>query len=199
MPTVEFHGHAAGLTWVMAQEGMARACHALAVEGRVWLVDPIDAADALARVEALGDVAGVLQLLDRHERDGAAIAARFGLAVTRLPSHVPGAPFETIPVVSVPRWREVALWWPAARTLVVAEAVGTAPAFAVSAGPVGVHPLLRAFGVPRLRHWEPELLLVGHGPPVGGPGTTAALREAVARSRSDLPRLAAKLPAVLRG
>ena len=116
----------------------------------------------------------------------------------RLPSGVPGTPLETIPVVDVPRWREVALWWPATRTLVVPEAVGTSATFVVGSGPVGVHPLLRPFGVGRLRRFEPELLLVGHGPPVAGPAAAVGLRDALDRSRTDMPRLLLSLPGLLR-
>ena len=50
-------------------------------------------------------------------------------------------------VVQVPRWREVALWWPQRKALVVAEAVGTGRYFAVGPGPVGVHPWLFTFAV----------------------------------------------------
>ena len=39
--------------------------HALASEGRAWLVDP-PAGDVEARLRALDEPAGVIQLLDRH-------------------------------------------------------------------------------------------------------------------------------------
>ncbi len=199
MAVTEVHEHAAGLTWVLVGEGLQRASHALAVDGRVWFVDPVDEPEPLARAAEIGRPAGVLQLLDRHNRDGAAVARRLGVPLLRLPSRVSDAPFELVRVVDVPRWREVALWWPATRTLVVPEAVGTAPSFAVGDGRVGVHPLLRAFGMSRLGRWEPDLLLVGHGPPVAGAEASTALHEALARSRADLPRLVAKLPALVRG
>ena len=198
MASVEIHEHAAGLSWVERGGPFARASHALAADGRVWLVDPVDEPEALARASALGDLAGVLQLLDRHRRDGKAIAERLGIPLSSLPLALPGAPFEVLPVVDVPKWREVALWWPAKRVLVVPEAVGTAPLFAVGEVAAGVHPALRLFGVRRLREFEPELLLVGHGPPVAGDDASRALREALARSRSDAPRLLTKLPGLLR-
>ncbi len=198
MPNVTVVEHPAGLSWIEGGAAMARSSHAVLDGGRVWLVDPFDASEPLERVQALGEVAGVLQLLDRHERDGAAIAARLGVPLLRLPAHVLGARVEVVRVVDVPRWREVALWWPGTRTLVVPEAVGTAPAFAVGRGPAGVHPFLRAFGVGALRHWEPEVLLVGHGPPLIGAEATSALRDALARSRGDLPRLLRALPGLAR-
>lgn len=197
MADPELHEHAAGLTWVLGDQ-LTRTSHALVDDGRVWLVDPVDDPVALARVAELGEPAGVLQLLDRHERDGAALAARLGVPLHRLPAELPGAPFEVVDVLSVPRWREVGLWWPAKATLVVAESVGTNRMFAVGSGGVGVHPMLRAFGAGRLRRFAPELLLVGHGRPVEGPSTSAALHDGLARSRRDIPQLLKRLPGIVR-
>jgi hypothetical protein len=198
MAEPQLHEHAAGLTWVVG-DTLTRTSHALVADGRVWLVDPVDTPAALTRAAALGAPAGVIQLLDRHERDGQAIADRLGVPLHRLPARLPGTPFEAVSLVSVPGWREVALWWPEQRALVVAEAVGTNRMFAVGGGRVGVHPMLRAFGVGRLRRFEPDLLLVGHGAPVVGPQATADLRQGLDRSRSDLPRLLTRLPSLLRG
>ena len=50
----------------------------------------------------------------------------------------------------------------------------------------------------QLSPYRPELLLVGHGQPLTS-GAAAALQEALARSRSDIPRLVVKLPWLLRG
>src|SRR4051812_42153120 len=56
-------------------ESTGRPPHATrADEGRVWLVDPVDQPGARAGVAALGGRAGVLQRIDRHNRDCAAIA-----------------------------------------------------------------------------------------------------------------------------
>src|SRR5689334_21316721 len=99
-----------GLTWVL-DEPMQRASHALADGGRVWLVDPVDVPEALDRVSALGTPAGVLQLLDRHNRDAAQIAGRLGVPHLRLPDAVPDSPFEMVKVIDVPGWHERALWW----------------------------------------------------------------------------------------
>ncbi len=197
MPPVEVHEHAAGLTWTEGN-AMARSWHALRADGRVWLVDPVDAPGVVEAASALGELAGVLQLLDRHERDGAALAERLGAPLHRLPTELPGSPFTPFAVVDKPKWREVGLWWAAERVLVVPEAVGTGPAFAVGDGPVGVHPMLRAFGAGQLRSYEPSLLLVGHGPPVvteAAPGLATALD----RSRGDLPKLLKALPGIVRG
>jgi hypothetical protein len=186
-----------GLSWVM-DDPMARACHALAVEGRVWLVDPVDEAAAMAAAAVLGEPAGVLQLLDRHNRDCAAIATRLGVPRVVNPDTPSTTPFELAPVIRWPAWKETALWWPAEGVLVVPEAVGTAPAFAIGSGPVGVHPMIRLVPPRALRRFAPRHLLLGHGPPVHGPEAASSLREALERSRRDIPRLALRLPALIR-
>jgi hypothetical protein len=177
--------HAAGLTWV-ERSAMARAAHALRDGERVWLVDPFEDPEALERAGALGEVAGVLQLLDRHERDGAAIAARLGVEVLRLPDALPGSRFEVLRPVDVPRWRERALVDRAAGVLVVAEVLGTVGYFRLGPGPVGVHPFLRPFGVPRaLRDAAQDVLLCGHGAPVTE-DAAAGVAQAAGSARTDL-------------
>jgi hypothetical protein len=178
---------------------MARGSHALVHDGRVWLVDPVDHPEAIERALALGEPAGVLQLLDRHARDCAALAARLGVPHHRLPDTLPGTPFEVLNVVDVPRWREKALWWPEHRALVVSEAIGTSKMFTLGRAQAGVHLLLRGLP-PRgpLGRFEPEHLLVGHGPALHGPTATTALRDALARSRRDLPAALLNLPRAFR-
>ncbi|HWH95021.1 MAG TPA: hypothetical protein VNT03_14260 [Baekduia sp.] len=192
------HRHELGLSWLM-DDPMERGCHALrADDGRVWLVDPAQDDAALAAVAELGPAAGVLQLLDRHARDCAAIAAALGVPHLRQPEALPETPFTVLRVVRNPLWKEVALWWPARRALVVAEALGTAAAFAVGDGPVGVHPLRRLLPPSMLRGLGPQHLLVGHGPPLHGPEVAAQVDRAIARSRHDVPKLLRKLPTLIR-
>ena len=186
------------LSWVL-DEPMRRTSHALVADGRVWLVDPVDVDEAMGRVAQLGEPAGVLQLLDRHNRDNAAIAQRLGVPYLRLPHSVPGSPFEVVQVIGVPKWREIALWWAAERTLVVAEVVGTGPFFTGGDPPAGIHLLLRLRPPGVLRRFEPEHLLVGHGAGVHGDAAAPALEEAIARSRRDLPLALLKMPTALRG
>jgi hypothetical protein len=185
-----------GFSWV--DDNLVRTSHALAADGRVYLVDPVDDPDALTRAAALGEPAAVVQLLDRHGRDCAPIAARLGVPHLKVPEAVPDSPFEVVPVLSWPAWHEVALWWPAERALVVPEAIGTTPLFAAGEGDAGVHILLRLFPPGALRGFAPEHLLVGHGTGVHGPAAAEALRHALDRSRRDLPRAVAKLPSVAR-
>jgi hypothetical protein len=186
-----------GFSW-HPREAMARTGQALATDAGVWLVDPVDVPEALERAAALGPAAGVIQLVDRHNRDCAALAARLAVPHLRVPAAVPGSPFEVVPVLSVPGWREVALWWPERETLVVGEMIGTTPVHALGGSRAGMHPLLRLTPPGALRGYRPEHLLVGHGIGVHGPAAAAALAEAYARSRRDLPRLAGMLPAMAR-
>ena len=186
-----------GFSWY-PEEAMTRTAHALDTGDGVWLVDPVDVPEALERAAALGTPAGVVQLLDRHNRDCAAIAARLGVPHLRVPSAIPGAPFTVVPVLKVPRWHEVALWWPERRALVVAEAVGTNGMYRLGSASAGIHPLLRGLPPGALRGYAPEHLLVGHGPGVHGPQAAAALEEAYARSRKDLPKLLTRVPSMVK-
>jgi hypothetical protein len=181
------------LTWT-AGDAMARSAHAFLYDGRVWLVDPFADEAALRAAVGLGEIAAVVQLLDRHSRDCEQVAQRFAVPHLRLPEGLPGSPFEVRHVVWWPGWREVCLWWEEKRALVVAEAVGTNAYMAVSGGPVGVHPMLRLKPPGPLRHFAPESLFVGHGPALHS-GAGPALSEALSRSRKDIPRM---LPAMLR-
>lgn len=197
MSVRELAEHPLGLTWV-DDDALQRASHALVDDGRVWLVDPFDDAEALERATALGEVAGVLQLFVAHGRDGKAIADRLGAPFFSLPTDVPDAPFDVVGL-DLLVWKERALWWPARRGLVVAESIGTAPHYAVGPGPAGVHMVRRA--VPpagQLEDLAPEHLLVGHGAPIHGPDAATALREALHRSRRDIPTVLIKLPALFR-
>lgn len=193
MPDITIEEHSLGISWTV-NESMQRACHALVADGRVWFVDPVDAGEAVERAEALGEPAAVLQLLDRHNRDCVAVAERLGVPHLRVPDAVPNSPFEVLPVVRFPLWKETALWWPERRALVVAEVVGANQLYTAGQGPLGIHPLLRLMPPGSLRAFEPEHLLVGHGPSLHGSQTAAALDRAYARSRRDIPHLLRTLP-----
>jgi hypothetical protein len=178
-----------GFGWIAAEPArMQRASHALADGGRVWLVDPVDVDGLDERVRALGEPAGVLKLLDRHARDSAALAARYRvpLLTPREAGPVDGTPFLAHLVVSVPGWRETALWWPERRTLVVAEALGTASYFLAPGERLGVHPVLRLFPPRSLAGFEPEHVVCGHGEGVHE-AAGEALRDALAGSRRRAP------------
>jgi hypothetical protein len=186
-----------GVAWVL-DEAMQRASLALADNGRVWLIDPVDVPEAIERATALGEPAGVLQLLDRHPRDCKALARRFGVPHLRLPATVPDSPFSAFDVVKIPRWHEVGLWWPQRRALVIPETVGTGPFYRHGDVPAGVHLFLRVRPPGSLRGYSPEHLLVGHGPSVHGPEAAKALRTAYDRSLRDLPATLVRVPFAFR-
>ena len=183
-----------GFGWIAAEPSLLqRASHALAAEGRVWLVDPVDGPGVEERVRGLGEPAGVLQLVDRHERDCAALAERLGVPHLRLPfGGVPGAPFEARRVLNVQGWREVALWWEAERALVCTEALGTVPYFRAPDEVLGVHPFFRLYQPRALRDMArclaPRHVLVGHGKGIHGDDAAPALRRAVSGARRATPR-----------
>ena len=182
-----------GFGWIV-DEAMTRTSHALAVEGRMWLVDPLDWPEAIERARRLGEPAGVLQLLDRHARDCAALASRLGVTHLVAPDDLPGSPFELIPIVRRRWWRESALWWPVRKTLVTADALATNRFYTAGKAPLAVHVLLRLTPPRQLCSLDPERILVGHGEGLIGPGAADALREALRTSRRGLPGLLARLP-----
>jgi hypothetical protein len=197
MPRTRAEEHALGLTWVV-EEPMERAFHALVDGGQVWLIDPLDGPeidDALA----LGEPAGVLQLLDRHNRDCAEIAARLGVSHRRVPDAIPGSPFTAVAAVRLPRWQETALWWPARKALVVAEVLAANPLHTGGQQSVGMHLFLRPWPPQSLCGYRPQHLLLGHGRGVHGPEAAGAVETAYARSRRDLPRVLLGLPGAVRG
>ncbi len=187
-----------GFSWVI-DEAMTRTSHALVADGRVWLIDPVDVPEQIDRAAALGEPAAVVRLLDRHGRDADAIAERLGVPLHDLPQQLPDSPFEAVRLTHNRLWKEVALWWPERRALVVAEAVGTNR---------DVHRRRRAAGRPhrpaavsRRAGWPSSRPITCSS--ATAPGCTArrpppALREAIDRSRRDLPTVLVKLPGALR-
>jgi hypothetical protein len=182
-----------GFGWIVA-EAITRTSHALAADGKVWFVDALDWPEAIDRALELGEPAGVVQLLDRHDRDCAALAARLGVPHVVVPEELPGSPFTFVPVMRRRRWRESALWWPARRTLVVADALATNRFYTAGKAPIGVHLLLRLTPPRALTAYEPERILVGHGEGVHGPEASTALRDAIDQSRRRLPGVLLRLP-----
>jgi hypothetical protein len=164
---------------------LARASHAVSVEGRVLVFDAVDAPGLEERIRSLGEPAAVIQLLDRHERDCAALAARLRVPHLRmqLPAGVDGC--ELLPVVWNRFWKEVALWQPERGVLVVADALGTTGYFLAPSERLGVHPLLR-LRPPRsllgrtagVRH-----VLCGHGAGIHGDEAVPALERALVTAR----------------
>jgi hypothetical protein len=186
-----------GIGWLVSDKRMHRTSHALAADGRVWLFDVVDDPGLDDRVRELGEPVGVVQLLDRHERDCATVARRLGVPHHVVPRRLADSPFELRPVVRLRWWREVALWWPERRILLVADALGTLPYFCVGEEPAGLHPFLRPWPPRSLRGLEPEHLLVGHGAGVHHHPTVVA--SALRTARRRIPRWIAQLPRIARG
>lgn len=179
-----------GLGWIAPEPALVRrASHALADGSRVWVIDPVAGEGLEARVRSLGEPAGVIQLLDRHNRDCAAVAGRLGVPLHRLPfGGLPDSPFRALGLLDRRGWREVALWWPERRALVCAEAVGTGPNYLGPGERIAVHPFLRLRPPTLLRGLEPEHVLCGHGEGIHGPGAAFALEEALTTARRRAPR-----------
>ncbi|WEL18099.1 Metallo-beta-lactamase superfamily enzyme [Halorhabdus sp. SVX81] len=198
-------GWAGGTTWIAhPEESMQRASHALFVDDAVWLVDPVDADGLDDHLADLGDVAGVVVLLDRHKRDADAIALRHDVPVY-VPEWMDGvatemtAPVERFgttladtytvyPIKDSRFWQEAALYDEDEGTLVIPEAVGTASYFRTGDERIGVHPMLRLKPPRRLREFSPERILVGHGDPVVTEASDA-LADAIDGARRRIPAL----------
>ena len=177
-----------GFGWISPEPRfMQRTSHALVAGGKVWLIDPVLEDGALERIRALGEPAGVLQLLDRHGRDCARVAGELGVQHFEVPDVAPaGAPFEVLPVLRRRRWHEVALWIPEHATLVCADAVGTAQYYRAPSERLAVNPLLRLTPPRSLLAVQPAHILVGHGAGVHD-DAPAALRDAIEHARRRTP------------
>ncbi|MFD1588579.1 hypothetical protein ACFR9U_16495 [Halorientalis brevis] len=195
-----------GVGWIaFPDETMQRASHAFAIDGDVWVCDPIDVEGLDDLLAEFGDVAGVVILLDRHKRDAATVANRHGVAV-HVPDWMDGvvdeidAPAERIHLeladtgVGVHKlvdnrfWQEAALYIEDRDELIVPESVGTADYFLVGSERLGVHPMLRMKPPKKLRRFSPDRVLVGHGAGIHD-DASKALSDAVAGARARTPGL----------
>jgi hypothetical protein len=174
------------LGWIV-DEFLERCSHALVAGGRVWLIDPVAGDGVEDRINTAGEPAGVIQLLDRHNRDCRRIAERFGVPHHIVPNRLPGAPFEFITIRDTRRWKEVALWWAERRVLVLADALGTARYYRARGERIGVHPFMR-LRPPRqqLERLAPVRILCGHGEGIHDEAE-AALRDALRTARRRIP------------
>ena len=180
----EFEG---GLGWT--EPGfLERTSHALEIRGAVLVFDPVDMPGIDERIRAFGEPEAVVQLLDRHERDSAAVATRLGVPHLRMELDAHGGAGRLVRIVWYRVWKEVAFWEPERRVLVVADALGTVGYFTAPGEAIGVHPVIRLRPPRELGELQPEHILCGHGAGVHGPAATVALREALETSRRRLPR-----------
>ena len=186
-----------GFGWI-ANDAMSRTSHALAADGRVWVTDPVDGDGVEERVRSLGEPAGVIQLIDRHNRDSAALAARLGVPLHVAPTLLPDTPFLFLPLLRARWWNEVALWWPERRVLVCADALGTVPFFRAGDEPAGLHPFFRLRRPHALTGLGVEHLLVGHGEGIHGQAAAAVVEHALRTGRRQFPRWLAGIPRIVR-
>ena len=181
---------------------MERSSTALAVDGKVWLIDPERTEGIESEIEALGSPAGIISLVGWHDRSVDWYAARYGIPVygprwmrnklfrtplVRVERGLPGTPFELFNTSMRgvwSWWTESALWWPEERVLVTGDALGTAVYFAPEREKLGVHPVSR-FSPPRtLDALEPRRIFCGHGQSVHE-GATETLRRALRAGRGN--------------
>ncbi|MFB6093317.1 MAG: hypothetical protein ABEJ77_00045 [Halanaeroarchaeum sp.] len=189
-----------GLGWIAhPEETMQRTSHALVAGDGVWIVDPLWARGIAEEIADLGSVAGVVVLLDRHQRDADRFAAEFDVPIYRPPFvnrdfdapteilgvRLPDTDVKVIHTVDLPGWQEAALY--DGETLIVADALGTVEYFTVGAERIGVHPLLRLVPPTVLRDATPSRILVGHGEGLDE-DPESALVHAIDGARSRLPR-----------
>jgi hypothetical protein len=201
-----------GAGWIAhPTEAMERTSHALATDGGLWLVDPVEATgldawlDDLAADTGVDGVAGVAVCYDNHRRDAAAIARRHDLPVhlpewvtnladgdiaapvERFEGSLPGTAYRSIPLLRNRFMQEAALW--DGETLLVPESLGTAGFFRANGERLGVSMLRRP--VPprdRLGPLSPERILCSHGEGVTT-DAAAALETALGEARRNAPAL----------
>ena len=97
--------------WI-ADERIARTSHALRVDGRVYLIDPLPATasrSACARSASRPRCCSSSTATTATARSG---RERLGVPHVRAWEGLAGAPFEVLPVYDNRVWREVALWEP---------------------------------------------------------------------------------------
>lgn len=173
-----------GFTWMAHPEAdLQRASQAIEVDGKIWLVDPLDTAGLDDKLRTLGEVAGVVVLGSHHERHADRLARRHGVAI-----HVPewfswggrdfdarvedirdeldATGFELLFLRDNAFRQEGALYHPDRRTLVVSDTLMTA-LFSSKQGrpelfpPARIRPTYDA-----LRDLDVERMLLSHGEPV---------------------------------
>jgi hypothetical protein len=193
-----------GFGWIAhPEEVMQRSSTALVDGGRVWLIDPLRATGLDEAIRALGTVAGVIVTFVGHDRDAAWLANLYGVPVY-LPTHlqrlsldcrvervaarIPDSPLQLVPCSGhgVLSWiRDTAVWWPAQRTMVIGDTLGSAPYFVRAGETIAVHPVRRLQPPTDLLTLRPERVYPGHGRSVTT-GAGDAVESAVRTARTQL-------------
>jgi hypothetical protein len=182
------------VAWLLgAADPAQRASCAIVLDAGTLVVDPVDGDGLDALLAGLPSVIGVVTLLDRHQRDAAAIGERLGAPrLTPIALGGSGVAVDGVEERSVferRRWREALLWLPDRRLLVCAETLGTAGFDLAHGGDLlGMHPFAR-LQPPRAAFagLDPEVIAVGHGPPLDH-DATESMRNVLRRARWQLPQ-----------
>jgi len=166
-----------GFGWVARpEENMKRTSHAFVDDG-VYLVDPLDAENLDGKIDELGEVKGIIILFNRHVRDSEKLAEKYDcpifvpewfereldVEVKKISDKVLGTDWEIHTVVDSRISKEAALYNRESKTLIVADALGTAKHLCGRGEKLGMSPLYR-FNPPRkLLDFERERIFCGHG------------------------------------
>lgn len=192
-----------GFGWIAyPDEAAERSSTALVDDGRVWLIDPVRVEGIDQAIAELGKVAGVIVTHHLHDRDAAWFATLNGVSVyvpravrglnlaarvEVVDREVPGSDFRLLllePRGLMRLWPEVVVTWPAQRTIVCGDALGTAKYYALPDERLACHPVRRIWPPVELARLEHvDRLYTGHGPGITG-DIPAAIAHAVATGRS---------------
>ena len=201
---VEIDRFAEGVGWLAhPHEGGKRASHAVRTDDGIWLLDPLWGPGVEDLVGSLEDgVVGVAVCSCWHARDADRFARAYDVPVyapswmSRLESRV-DAPLEryrgNLEGIAVdrcepfPGWSEAICYFEFHDTLYVPDTLGTVEAFTVGDERIGLELARRLDPPRRLRTYEPDRVLVGHGEGVLE-DATRALEYALAGGRRRLPR-----------
>lgn len=164
-----------------------RTSHVVESGGAVLIFDPVDLPGIDERIRALGEPEAVVQLLDRHERDSVALAARLGIPHLRMELGDSASRGRLVRIIWNRFWKEVAFWEPERRVLVVADALGSVGYFTAPGEAIGVHPILRLRPPRALADLAPQHVLCGHGEGIHGDEAALRLAEALTTARRRIP------------
>ncbi|MEY7849849.1 hypothetical protein AB7C87_11705 [Natrarchaeobius sp. A-rgal3] len=194
-----------GVGWLAHPDEFGRrASHAVRGEDGIWLLDPLRGVGVETLVADLeGDVAGVVVCSCWHARDADWFAREYDVPVfvpewmdrveerTDAPvRRYRGAFDPSVRVIRcepIPMWDEAILYWESHGTLYVPDSMGTIDAFLAGNERIGLELFRRLTPPRRLRRFEPDRILVGHGEGVFD-DATRALENALAGGRRRFPR-----------
>ena len=182
-----------GFGWIV-EEAMTRTSHALAADGKVWLVDALDWPDAIDRALELGEPAGVIQLLDRHNRDCASLAARLGVPHVVAPDELPGTRSPSSPSCGASAGASRRSGGPTRGRSSWPTRSGRTAFYTGGRRRSASTCFLRLTPPKALAAFEPERVLVGHGEGVAARTRRTGSARRCDTSRRGLPGVLLRLP-----